>query len=384
MIYLDYAATTPISEKALDVYIQASKTYYGNAASLHDTGSYAQNVLEACREQLANLLNGNKHGIYFTSGGTESNILSITSLVNAYKKKGNHLITTKCEHASVYHLFQKLEREGFEVTYLPVDHHGLVHAEQVDKAIKEHTILAAIQHVNSEIGVVQPIEEIGEVLHKRGVLFHCDAVQSFGKLPINLEKMKIDSISISSHKIYGPKGVGAVYMNPKCKWAPQLPGTTHEHGFRPGTVNVPGIASFVTAAVEIIEHMESEKQRLTKLREELIDRLTNDFSGCMIVEGSPTNYLPNILGLRIIGMEGQYTMLECNRYGLAISTGSACAVGMQEPSRTMKAIGRTDEEAYSFIRLSFGKQTTKDDMIRIAEVFQEIVDKFFHSRSVYR
>lgn len=384
MIYLDYAATTPISEKALDVYIQASKTYYGNAASLHDTGSYAQNVLEACREQLANLLNGNKHGIYFTSGGTESNILSITSLVNAYKKKGNHLITTKCEHASVYHLFQKLEKEGFEVTYLPVDKHGFVHPEQLTNAIKENTILAAIQHVNSEIGVVQPIEEIGEILHERNILFHCDAVQSFGKLPINLAKMKIDSLSISSHKIYGPKGVGAVYINPKCKWASQLPGTTHEHGFRPGTVNVPGIASFVTAAAEIINNMDREKQRLTELREELIVRLMSATSGRIIVEGSPTNYLPNIVGLRMIGMEGQYTMLECNRYGLAISTGSACAVGMQEPSRTMKAIGRTDEEAYSFIRLSFGKQTTKDDMIRTAEVFQKIVNKSFHSRSVYR
>lgn len=377
MIYLDYAATTPMSEVALDVFIQASKNFYGNASSLHDIGSTAANLLEASRRQLAKRLNCEQNGIYFTSGGSESSILAISSLIEAHKVKGNHLITTKCEHASIYHLFQKLGKNGFEVTYLPVDEYGMVSLDVLKQAIKKTTILASIQHANSEIGTVQPIKKIGEILHKKKVIFHCDAVQSFGKLPIDVKEMNIDSLSLSGHKIYGPKGVGAVYINPKLKWHPQLPGTTHESGFRPGTVNVPGIASFVTAADDICENMEKEGKRLSALREELINYLTASPAAKIVVEGSSVSRLPNILGLRIVGMEGQYVMLECNRYGLAISTGSACSVGMQAPSRTMKAIGRTDEEAMSFIRLSLGKNTTRDDIIRTAEIFEEITNRFF-------
>lgn len=377
MIYLDYAATTPMSEVALDVFIQASKNFYGNASSLHDIGSTAANLLEASRRQLAKRLNCEQNGIYFTSGGSESSILAITSLIEAHKEKGNHLITTKCEHASIYHLFQKLEKNRFEVTYLPVDEYGMVSLDVLKQAIKKTTILASIQHANSEIGTVQPIKKIGEILHKKKVIFHCDAVQSFGKLPIDVKEMNIDSLSLSGHKIYGPKGVGAVYINPKLKWHPQLPGTIHESGFRPGTVNVPGIASFVTAADDICENMEKEGKRLSALREELINYLTASPAAKIMVEGSSVSRLPNILGLRIVGMEGQYVMLECNRYGLAISTGSACSVGMQAPSRTMKAIGRTDEEAMSFIRLSLGKNTTRDDIIRTAEIFEEITNRFF-------
>lgn len=377
MIYLDYAATTPMSENALDVFIQASKNFYGNASSLHDIGSTAANLLEASRRQLAKRLNCEQNGIYFTSGGSESSILAISTLIEAHKEKGNHLITTKCEHASIYNLFQKLEKNGFEVTYLPVDEYGMVSLDVLKQAIKKTTILASIQHANSEIGTVQPVKKIGEILHKKKVIFHCDAVQSFGKLSIDVKEMNIDSLSLSGHKIYGPKGVGAVYINPKLKWHPQLPGTTHESGFRPGTVNVPGIASFVTAANDICENMEKEGKRLSALREELINYLTALPAAKIIVEGSSVSRLPNILGLRIVGMEGQYVMLECNRYGLAISTGSACSVGMQAPSRTMKAIGRTDEEAMSFIRLSLGKNTTRDDIIRTAEIFEEITNRFF-------
>ncbi|MED4853244.1 IscS subfamily cysteine desulfurase [Caldifermentibacillus hisashii] len=377
MIYLDYAATTPMSENALDVFIQASKNFYGNASSLHDIGSTAANLLEASRRQLAKRLNCEQNGIYFTSGGSESSILAISSLIEAHKVKGNHLITTKCEHASIYHLFQKLGKNGFEVTYLPVDEYGMVSLDVLKQAIKKTTILASIQHANSEIGTVQPIKEIGEILHEKKVIFHCDAVQSFGKLPIDVKEMNIDSLSLSGHKIYGPKGVGAAYINPKLKWHPQLPGTTHESGFRPGTVNVPEIASFVTAADDICENMEKEGKRLSALREELINYLTALPAAKIVVEGSSVSRLPNILGLRIVGMEGQYVMLECNRYGLAISTGSACSVGMQAPSRTMKAIGRTDEEAMSFIRLSLGKNTTRDDIIRTAEIFEEITNRFF-------
>lgn len=377
MIYLDYAATTPISEHALHVFMQASRDFYGNASSLHDIGSHAKDLLEVSREKLASLLHGDKHGIFFTSGGSESNILAIRSLIDAHRQKGKHLITTKLEHSSILHLFEKLEEEGYEVTYIPVNQYGHVDLDALKREIKETTILAAIQHANSEIGTIQPIQEIAQILHERDVLFHCDAVQTFGKLPIDLETFGVDSLSISSHKFYGPKGVGAAYINPKRKWNPQIPGTTHEHGFRPGTVNVPGIAAMVTAAEDSCAQMKEETKRLESLRTEFIERLTALPSAQVMIEGSPDRHLANILGLRIMGMEGQYMMLECNRYGIAISTGSACSIGMQAPSQTMKALGRTDEEAISFIRLSFGKKTTRDDMMRTAEIFQDITNRFF-------
>ena len=341
MIYLDYAATTPISEKALQAYAEASKHFYGNSSSLHDIGSDAADLLELCREKLSGWLNCDRKGIYFTSGGTESNILAITSLIDARKHLGNHLITTECEHSSVYNLFKKLEKSGFKVTYVPVKKDGMIDLHALKNAVKDTTILASIQHVNSETGVIQPIRKIARILHKNNVLYHCDMVQSFGKIPVNIEELQIDSVSVSGHKVYGPKGVGAVYINPKIKWQPQLPGTTHEQGFRPGTVNVPGICSFTVAADEALEHMETEQQRIKALREELVSRLKKNPR--ITIEECKESQLPNILGLRIEGMEGQYAMLECNRSGLAISTGSACAIGMQEPSRTIMAMGRTKE-----------------------------------------
>ena len=377
MIYLDYAATTPMSDEALEVFAKTAKHLYGNPSSLHDIGSSAANLLETARSQIAKLLHGEKSGLYFTSGGSESNILALQSLLDANREKGSHVITTKCEHASVYNLFQKWEQQGFAVTYLPVNANGTVEISELEKAIRPDTILASIQYVNSEIGTIQPIGRIGEILHERNVIFHCDAVQAFGKIPIDVEHLHIDALSVSSHKIYGPKGVGAVYLNPRRKWKAQIPGTTHEKGFRPGTVNVPGIAGFAAAARAIYNTMDRENERMHALRNELIRQLREIPGAKVVLVGDPDRTLPNIVGLRIVGMEGQVAMLECNRHGVAISTGSACSVGSQEPSRTIKALGRTDDEAKEFIRLSFGKFTTRDDILQAAAVLRKVTDSYF-------
>ncbi|WP_078545367.1 IscS subfamily cysteine desulfurase [Litchfieldia alkalitelluris] len=374
MIYLDYAATTPMSEEAIQVYTEVAKNWFGNTSSLHDIGTNAKSLLENCRNELAVLINAKKEGIYFTSGGTESNILALESLIKGNSAKGNHIITTSTEHSSLQHYFQKLESEGYEVTYLPVDQFGRVNIEVLENAIQPTTILASIQHANSEIGVVQDIIGIGVLLKKYNILLHCDCVQTFGKLPIDVVKMKIDSLSISSHKIYGPKGVGAVYLSPSVKWVPSLPNTTHENGFRPGTINLPGIAAFVTAAQHQCNSLTVNQDKFQSLRAQLTQGLLPFMKKIEIIE-SPNRQLPHIVGLRTLGIEGQYMMLECNRHGIAISTGSACSVGQQAPSKTMTAIGKTAEEAKQFIRISFGSSTSAKEIDHVISVFHKILDK---------
>jgi len=376
MIYLDFAATTPMSEEALHVYTEVSRSFFGNPSSLHDIGTSANSVLETCRRELAKIINGSESGVYFTSGGSESNILALQSLINAHRKKGNHLITTKIEHSSISNFFKKLEGEGFEVTYLGVNQQGQISLDELENAITDRTILASIHHANSEIGVIQPLVEVGHLLRKRNVLFHSDCVQTFGKLPIDVVKANLDSLSISSHKIYGPKGVGAVYINPTTNWQSVYPNTTHEKGFRPGTVNVPGIAAFVTAASAIAKDIEKNQQRFSTLRQQLKEGLASRAEQIEWIENSDAG-LPHIVGLRVIGIEGQYTMLEFNRYGVAISTGSACKVGQQAPSKTMLEIGKTKEEAKQFIRLSFGTTTTEADIDKVVSICIKILEQFY-------
>jgi cysteine desulfurase len=379
MIYLDYAATTPMSDYALSVYTEVAKKMFGNSNSLHDVGGQAKHILEECRNHLAGYINGEAKGIYFTSGGTESNILGVQSLIEANSHKGNHLITTATEHSSLYNLFQLLESKGFNVTYLSVDKFGQIRLDELEKAITPKTILASIQHANSEIGTVQPIKEIGYILKKYNVIFHCDCVQTFGKIPIDVQSACIDSLSISSHKIYGPKGVGAVYIRPFVKWKSFIPNTTHESGFRPGTVNVPGIAAFLAATEEQMGIMNAEYQRYVNLRNSFLEELKN-ISPIITVEGHPYSNLPHIVGMTLKGIEGQYTMLELNRRGIAVSTGSACQVGMQNPSKTMIAIGKKPEEAKHFIRISFGKFTTINDLKQVVKSIQEIVQDSFETK----
>lgn len=365
MIYLDHAATTPMSESAIRVFTEASKGFFGNSSSLHDIGSSAQAMLEECRKQLAGYLNADLNGIYFTSGGSESNHLALLSIGRAHSAQGKHIITTVTEHPSLMNTLQLLEEEGFTITKLPVDQTGRIRIPELIEAITEDTILVSIGHANSEIGTIQPLKEVGGILKDRHILFHSDCVQTFGKIPIDVKELGLDSLSISSHKIYGPKGVGACYIAPHVDWKASIPGTSHEKGFRSGTVNVPGIAAFVTAAGEMIEQMEHHDRYFRKLRDRLLTRL--EVEEGIVMEGHPMEVLPSIIGLRLKGIEGQYAMLKLNRKGFAVSTGSACSVGKQSPSKTMLEVGRTRDQAREFIRISLGVSTTEDQMDAFTE-----------------
>lgn len=371
MIYLDHAATTPMSEEALAVYVESAKKYFGNASSLHDIGTAANELLTVCRKQIAQLVGGEEKGIYFTSGGTEANVLAIRSLAYAHCHKGKHIITSSVEHASVHAVCAQLEQEGFTVTYVPVDRFGQVNIEALERALTEETILVSIQHANSEIGTIQTLKQIGELLKKKQIIFHSDCVQTFGKIPIDVKQFHLDSISIASHKIYGPKGVGAVYINPRVPWHMSLPNTTHEGGFRPGTVNVPGIASFTTAALEIEKKRTTAQHHMNELRRYFVEQIVQKQLPITVFE-HPTDQLPQIVGCLVHGFEGQYVMLHCNRHGIAISTGSACQVGKQAPSKTMIAIGKEDDEAKQFIRLSFGVHTTKSEIEAVVSVLEQL------------
>ncbi|MFJ8529771.1 IscS subfamily cysteine desulfurase [Bacillus sp. NPDC094106] len=374
MIYLDYAATTPMSKDAIETYTKAAEQYFGNEQSLHDIGGSAASLLQVCREMFAEMIGGKEQGVFFTSGGSESNYLAIQSLLNA--RSGKHIITTPVEHASIHSYFHSLAQQGYTITEIPVDTYGLINLDALEAAITDDTVLASIQHGNSEIGTVQPISEIGALLKKHHILFHTDCVQTFGKLPIDVTTMQIDSLSVSAHKIYGPKGVGACYINPQVRWGQVFPGASHERGFRPGTVNVPGIASFLTAAEHTLDNRDKEYARFKQLRSYFIDRLQS-LSLEIQVEGHSTACLPHIIGVTIKGIEGQYTMLECNRHGIAISTGSACQIGKQEPSKTMLAVGKTYEEAKQYVRFSFGHHTTKEQIDMTIHALQTIRNPFY-------
>ncbi len=383
MIYLDHAATTPVSDKALEVFVNVSKHYFGNSHSLHDEGSAAEQILDASKKTLANTLSASPRHIYFTSGATEANFLAIYSLLAGLQKQTGHLITTPVEHSSVRNLFLKLEREGYEVSTVSVNAQGEVDVEHLESLIQENTVLASIQHVNSEIGTVQNLQKIGSLLHAKGVLLHSDCVQSFGRIPLDVSDLPVDAISISSHKIYGPKGAGAVWMNPKTKWKPVFPDVEHKVTFKPGTKDVPSIAAFATAAKHITQNMEAEQQRIAAFRTKLIEQL-KELPFEFEIEGHPQNNVPNILGLRFAGIEGQFFMLECNQAGLAISTGSACRAGSDHPSKTMMATGKSEQDSRQFIRLSFGKSNTEDQIPLIIEKMNSILTRHFNKVNYHR
>jgi len=372
MIYLDFAATTPMSEDALYVFNEASKRYFGNASSLHEFGTQANDALEASRSSWAQMINAEKDGIYFTSGGTESNQLAIRSLIEGNRDKGNHLITTDAEHSSVYNVMKKLEGEGFEVTYLSIHESGQISIEELKAAIRPSTILASIQAVNGEVGYVQAISEIGELLDEANVLFHTDAVQAFTNIPLDVQADKIDALSISGHKIYGPKGIGLCYINSRVSWKPQVPNTTHEGGLRAGTVDVPAILSFTTAAQQLINSMNENAEKMTHLRQHLLEKLKETKVDFTLYE-SELNQVPQIVGMAFSKLQGQYIMLECNKNGLAISTGSACQVGQQSPPRTLLSLRKTRDEANQFVRISFGITTTVEELDALVTVLEKIV-----------
>lgn len=371
MIYLDYAATCPLDKDAAEAYIQASTKYYANSNSLHDMGYQAKLLIENCRSELGKLLGVDADGIYFTSGGTESNFLTLQALVSAKENKGNHIIAVQSEHSSIKNTLGMLEENGFEVTYLPLSKDGLIIVDQLIQSIKPSTFLITIQHVNSEIGCIQPLKQIGELCRQNRIFFHSDMVQSFGKLDVSPLTNYVDALSISSHKFYGPNGIGVAYVRPTVAWKTYFPNSTHEKGFRPGTINTASIVGMTVAAQKIYHSIAEDHLHYQQLREVFIKKLA---SNNMVSIINSKEQLPSIIGCRVSGIEGQWLMLECNRRGYAISTGSACQVGQQAPSPTLKAMGFSDGEAKEFIRISLGKETTVEDIEGFTDVLMEIME----------
>lgn len=378
MIYFDFAATTPLDPEAAEVYIQAATEFFGNSSSLHDIGGNASALLENCRDELARLANINKNGLFFTSGGSESNFLAIEALLSAPKKHGNHIISGVAEHSSIHGALNRLKGAGYEVTLLPLNSSGLIDMKDLVEAIKPETVLITLQHVNSEIGTIQPIEKIAQICKENNIHFHSDFVQSFGKINLSTVAPLVSSFSFSGHKIYGPKGIGGVYMDPGISWHPFFPGGSHEKGFRPGTVNVPGIAAMTAAAQKIFPSVTEDLHHYVELRQTFLDALSPIKQWVQVFEAEELGdaQLPSIIGLRVTGIEGQWMMLESNRLGFAISTGSACQVGMQTPSKVMRALGVSDEQAKEFIRISFGRSTSKEEVLRLGEALVGIVKEY--------
>lgn len=373
MKYFDYAATTPMDSEAADIYVKAATEYYGNTGSLHDIGSIAKDILENCRKEFASFFGVDSSGIYFTSGGSESNFLAVQALLSSVKgKEPPHIISTLAEHSSVQSTLERLKKDGCEITLLPLNENGRVDVEQVKAVTKKNTAMIVIQHGNSEIGTLQPVKEIAAWCREKQILFHSDAVHTFGKIDLRSFAQQVDSFSLSSHKFYGPKGIGVAYVNPKLAWKPYFPGTTHENGFRPGTVNVPAIAAMTAAAQKITAMQEEIYEHTVLLRQSFLSALEEIRERITVYGTDDENQLPHTLAMRIHGIEGQWAMLECNRRGFAISTGSACSTGLKAPSKTMTAMNIPTQPAKEMFRISFGRDTKIEDCQALAQTLVQI------------
>ncbi|RLJ10219.1 MAG: cysteine desulfurase NifS [Candidatus Aenigmatarchaeota archaeon] len=368
-IYLDHAATTPVAKEVMEAMLPFFNERFGNASSLHHFGREAREALEDSRKTILKKLNGKNHTLVFTSGGTESNNLAIKGVAFANRNKGKHIITTKIEHDCVLNTCKWLESMGFEITYLPVDKYGFVNPEDVESSIRDDTILVSVIHANNEIGTIEPISEIGKICEEKDVYFHTDACQSFTKVPINLKKQHIDLLTINSHKIYGPKGIGALILGENVDIEPIAHGGGHEFGLRSGTENVAGAVGFAKATEIIkdkdIEHMKSLRDMLIKGALEIEETWLN---------GHPTERLCNNANITFRYIEGESLLLHLDLKGIAVSTGSACSSKSLEPSHVLMAIGLRPEDAHGSIRFSLGKDNTKDEIKYTLEVLKESVE----------
>ena len=371
-IYLDYAATTPVDPRVLKAMLPYFSVKFGNTMSLHSFGQEAKAALEESRAIVADLINAKPNEIIFTSSATESNNLALKGVAFANKNKGRHIIISQIEHACVRETAKWLETQGFEVTRIKVDEYGLVSPEDVKKAIKKETILVSIIHASNEIGTIQPIEEIGRICKERGVYFHTDAVQSFGKIPIDVNKMNIDLLTASSHKMYGPKGAACLFVREGVKIEPILHGGGHEFGLRSSTVNVAAIVGFAKACEICKKEMKKEAERLTKLRDKLIKGVLEKIPGSRL-NGHPKMRLPNNANFSFKGVEGEAIVIQLDLLGIAGSTGSACASAKLEPSPILLAIGLKPEQAHGSLRLTLGRWTKEKDIEYVLKVLPKVI-----------
>jgi len=371
-IYMDHAASTPVRKEVLKEMLPYFTDKYGNASSLHSFGREAAQAMEQSRMEIASIIGARPEEIVFTSGGTESDNLAIKGLAFAGGRKTGHIITSLIEHPAVMATCRYLERRGFKVTYLPVDSDGQVSVADVRANINDETFLVTIMHANNEIGAIQPIDGIARVCREKGVLFHTDAVQTFCKLPISVHRMGIDMMSLSGHKIYGPKGVGVLYVRNGITLEPVAHGGPHEMERRAGTENVAGIVGFATAAKLALKEMPKEMKRQAKLRDRVIEQVMEETKGIKL-NGSARNRLPNNINFSFVGVEGESLVLRLDQRGIATSTGSACSSKKLEPSHVLLALGLTPELAHGSLRITFGRDNSEKDVKYLIEILPRIV-----------
>jgi cysteine desulfurase len=373
-IYLDHAATTPTDPEVVKAMLPYFSEIYGNPSSLHSFGQEAKRAVEEVRDKIASFISASPDEIVFTSGGTESDNFALKGVAFARRDKGDHIITTCIEHHAVLENCHYLEKQGFRVTYLPVDGFGIVDPDTVRKAITDKTILISVMHANNEIGSIQPIAEIGKIAKEKGVTFHTDAVQTFGHLPINVEELKVDLLSASAHKIYGPKGVGIFYIKKGTKIQSFMHGGEQERGRRASTHNVTGIIG-LGKAVELAERSLSEERgRITRLRDKFIRGILKSIKHSNL-NGHPVERLPNNVNVCVKYIEGEAMILNLDMLGIACSSGSACSSTSLEPSHVLKAIGLPPEFAHGSLRFSLGRSTEEGDIEKVLEILPGIVEK---------
>ena len=383
-IYMDNHATTPVDPRVFEAMRPYLTNVFGNSASRnHSFGWEAEEATEKARKQVASLIGANSKEIVFTSGATESNNLALKGVAEMYAEKGNHIITAATEHKAILDTCKRLEKHGTRVTYLPLQQNGLIDLEQLRAAITDKTILISIMHANNEIGVLQPVREIGKLAKERGILFHTDGTQAAGKVPVNVLDDNIDLMSISAHKMYGPKGVGALYVrrrNPRVQLTAQMDGGGHERGMRSGTLNVPGIVGLGEACALAQAEMPAESKRLEYLRDKLKDRLLASLDE-VYINGTMEHRLPNNLNVSFAYVEGESLLMGIN--DIAVSSGSACTSATLEPSYVLKALGAGDDLAHSSIRFGLGRFNTEEEVDYVAAKVIDVVKKLRELSPLY-
>ena len=373
-VYFDNAATTKLDEEVLETMMPYLKENYGNASSIYKLGREAKKAVEESREKIAKILNCKPNEIYFTAGGSESDNTAIKGIARANKKKGNHIITSKIEHPAVLETCKELEKEGFEVSYISVDENGIVDLEELKSKIKETTILMTIMFANNEIGTIEPIEEIGKIAKENNIYFHIDGVQAVGSVKIDVQKLNIDSLSLSGHKFYGPKGIGALYVRTGVPFEKYISGGHQERNKRAGTENVAGIVGLGKAIELAYENLEEHNKKIKELRDYYIEQVKEKIPYIKI-NGDMENRLPGNSNISFRFIEGEGLLLNLDLKGICASSGSACTSGSLDPSHVLLAIGLPHEIAHGSLRISIGKYNTKEEIDYLVENLVEIVNR---------
>ena len=372
IIYLDNAATTKTAPEVVDAMLPYFTEYYGNASTIYDLGNHSKNAMNEARDIIADALGAKGEEIYFTAGGSESDNWALKATAEAYKSKGNHIITSKIEHHAILHTCEWLEKQGFEVTYVDVDENGVIKLDELKKAIRPTTILISVMFANNEIGTIQPIKEIGAIAKEHGILFHTDAVQAFGQVPINVDECHIDMLSASGHKLNGPKGIGFLYIRKGVKIRSFVHGGAQERKRRAGTENVPGIVGIGTATKRAIATMEERTAKEREMRDYLIKRVMEEIPYTKL-NGHPTDRLPNNANFCFRFIEGESMLIRLDMAGICGSSGSACTSGSLDPSHVLLAIGLPHEIAHGSLRLTLNEEITKEDIDYVVDQLKTIV-----------